>query len=95
MEEIHIKFRVGETELVEMLQLPACEFTAHYAYKNAEMNLKSTTTNGFNLRKINSVMESCGVRLTWLDCNLLYTTLESVLLNLAMGSIQCALTCLI
>ena len=39
-------------------------------------------------------MESWGVRLTWLDwetwldCNLSYTTLENVLLNLALGSIQ-------
>ena len=32
----------------------ACEFTAHYACKNAEMNLKSTTNNGFNFRIINS-----------------------------------------
>ena len=30
-----------------------CEFTAHYTCRNAEMNLKSTTTN---------------VRLTLLDC---------------------------
>ena len=33
------------------------------------MNLKSTTTNGFNFRIINSLMKSWGVRLTWLDCN--------------------------
>ena len=33
-----------------------CEFTAHYARKNADMNLKSTTTNGFNFRIINSFM---------------------------------------
>ena len=26
----------------------ACEFTAHNIYKNAEINLKSTTSNGFN-----------------------------------------------
>ena len=37
---------------------------------NAEMNLKSTTTNRFNFRIINSSMGSWGVRLTWLDCNL-------------------------
>ena len=30
----------------------ACEFTAHYAGKNAEMNLNTTTTNGFNFRII-------------------------------------------
>ena len=32
------------------------------------MNLKSTTTKGFNLWIINSLMASWGVRLTWLDC---------------------------
>ena len=32
------------------------------------MNLKSTTTNGFNFRIINSLMEFWGLRLTWLDC---------------------------
>ena len=37
-----------------------CEFTAHCASKNAEMNLKSTTTNGFNLRIINSLMALAG-----------------------------------
>ena len=36
----------------------ACDFMAHYACKNAEMNLKSTTTNGFNFQIINSLMES-------------------------------------
>ena len=29
----------------------------------------NTSTNGFNFRIINSLIESCGVRLTWLDCN--------------------------
>ena len=47
----------------------ACEFTALHACSNAEMNLKSSTTNGFNFRIINSLMESWRVRLTWLDCN--------------------------
>ena len=46
----------------------ACEFAADYACKNAEMNLKSTTNNGFNFRIINSLMESWGVHLTWPDC---------------------------
>ena len=32
-----------------------CEFTAHYACRNAEMNLKSTTTNGFTFPKIISL----------------------------------------
>ena len=40
-------------------------------YKNADMNLKSTTTNGFSFRIINSIMESWGVHLTWLDCKLI------------------------
>ena len=35
---------------------------------NAEMNLKSTTTNRFNFRIINSSMGSWGVQLTWHDC---------------------------
>ena len=34
-----------------------CEFTAHDACTNAEMNLKSATANGLNLRIINSLME--------------------------------------
>ena len=45
------------------------EFTAHYTYQNAEINLKSTTSNGFNFWIINSLMVSWGVRLTWFDCN--------------------------
>ena len=37
----------------------AGEFMAYYASKNAEVNLKSTTTDGFNFQKfINSLMES-------------------------------------
>ena len=36
--------------------------------QNAGMNLKSSTTNGFRI--INSLMESLGVRLPWLDCKL-------------------------
>ena len=39
----------------------ACEFTAYYAYRNAEMNQKSSTTNGFNFRIINSLMDFWGV----------------------------------
>ena len=46
-----------------------CEFTAYYAYRNAEINLKYSTTNGFNFRIINSLMDFWGVRLTWLDRN--------------------------
>ena len=44
-EDTFIKFK--ETELVEILWLPHVWIPAHYAY-NAEMNLKSTTTNGFH-----------------------------------------------
>ena len=47
-----------------------CEFTAHYTCKNAEINLKSTTSNGFNFWIINSLMDSWGVHLTWFDCNI-------------------------
>ena len=39
-----------------------CEFMAYCTPKNAKMNLKSTTTNGFNFQLINSLMESCGGR---------------------------------
>ena len=39
----------------------------HCASTNAEMNLKSTTSNGFNFGIINLLMASWGVRLTWLD----------------------------
>ena len=34
---------------------------AHYTSKNAEMNLKSTTTNGFNFQIINSLMDLGGM----------------------------------
>ena len=44
-EDTFIKFK--ETELVEISWLPRMWIPAHYAY-NAEMNLKSTTTNGFH-----------------------------------------------
>ena len=47
-------------QLVESPNCLACEFTVHYACKKAEMNLKSTTTNGFNFRIINLLMESWG-----------------------------------
>ena len=47
----------------------SCEFTAHYACKNEEINLKSTFTNEFNFLIINSLKESWGYAgLTWLDC---------------------------
>ena len=62
-EDIYSKFE--KTELPNYL---ACEFTAHYACRNAEMNLKSTTKNGFNFRVIHSLMGSWEVRLTWVNC---------------------------
>ena len=45
-------------------------FTAHYAYRNAALNLTPVMgmTNGFIFQIINSLIESWGVRLTWFDC---------------------------
>ena len=40
-----------------------------HARMHREMNLKCTTTNGFNFRIINTLMASWEVRLTWLNCN--------------------------
>ena len=42
---------------------------AHYACGNADC--LTGTTNGFIFQMINSLIESCGVRLTCLDCNIL------------------------
>ena len=67
-----------------------CEFPAHYARRNAEVNLKSTTTDGFIFPIIISLRKSWKggggggggwVRLTWLDLCTLYSkrdTSESV-----------------
>ena len=46
-------------------------FTAHYTCRNAALNLTPVTgtTNGFIFQIINLLIESCGVRLTCLDCN--------------------------
>ena len=46
-------------------------FTAHYACRNAALNLTPVkgTTKGFIFQIINSLIESWGVRLTWFDCN--------------------------
>ena len=48
-------------------------FTAHYASRNAALNLTPVrgTTNGFIFQNliINSFIESWGVHLTYLDCN--------------------------
>ena len=45
-------------------------FTAHYACRNAALNLTPVTgtTNGFIFQIINSLIEFWGVRLTWFDC---------------------------
>ena len=53
--------------MVELHTFFTFEFTAHYECMNAEMNLKSPTTNTFNFQIINSLTES--VSLIWLDCN--------------------------
>lgn len=45
-----------------------CEFTAPYACRNAEMNLKSTTTDGFNFQIITLLIKFLGALLTLLDC---------------------------
>jgi len=52
------------------MYIPHAWIHAHNTCRNAEMNLKSTTTNGFNFRIIKSIMESCRVPLTLLDCKL-------------------------
>ena len=46
-------------------------FIAHYACSNSDFNLTTVTgtTNGFIFQIINSLIESCGVRLTCFDCN--------------------------
>ena len=56
----------------DQIQRSSCKiFTAHYACRNAALNLTPVTamTNGFIFQIINSLIESWGVRLTWLDCN--------------------------
>ena len=49
-------------------------FTAHYACRNASLNLTPVTgtTDGFIFQIFNSLIESWGVRLTCFDCNSLY-----------------------
>ena len=53
-------------------------FTAHYACRNAALNLipVTGTTNGFIFQITNSLIESWGVRLTCLDCNRFYLLLK-------------------
>ena len=55
----------------DQIQRSSCKiFTAHYACRNAALNLTPVTgtTNGFIFQIINSLIESWGVRLTWFDC---------------------------
>ena len=53
-------------------------FTAHYACRNAALNLTpvTETTNGFIFQIINSLIESWGVRLTWFDCKKIQAILK-------------------
>ena len=56
----------------DQIQRSSCKiFTAHYACRNATLNLTPVTgtNNGFIFQIINSLIESWGVRLTWFDCN--------------------------
>ena len=70
-------------------------FTAQYACRNTDLNLAvvAGTTNGFTFQIINLLMESWGVRLTSLDCDLLkgtHLTLGevSLLMNYTTPTIQ-------
>ena len=53
-------------------------FTAHFACRNAALNLipVTGTTNRFIFQITNSLIESWGVRLTCLDCNRFYLLLK-------------------
>ena len=53
------------------------------------MNLKSTATNGFKFRAINSLVESWWVRLTWLDYNV--CTVQDN--NTCESKVVCAVYC--
>ena len=62
----------------DQIQRSSCEiFTAHYACKNADLNLTLVlgTTKGFSFQIINSLIEPWegggGVRLTSLDCKVM------------------------
>ena len=61
-------------------------FTAHYACRNAALNLTPVTgtTNGFIFQIINSLIESWGVRLTYFDCKLHKFALASNVLLLLL-----------
>ena len=64
-------------------------FTAHYACRNAALNLTPVTgtTNGFIFQIINSLIESWGVRLTWFDCKLAVSVRVVPCLDLFLGSL--------
>ena len=55
-------------------------FTAHYACRNAGLNLTPVTgtTNGFIFQIINSLIKSWGVRLTWFDCKILFSAVGGI-----------------
>ena len=71
--------------LTKYREVPLQYFTAHYASRNADLNLKLVggTTDGFIFQIITSLIESWGVRLTCFDCNIVpivVLVLESKLL---------------
>ena len=58
----------------DQIQRSSHKISAHYACKNAALNLTpptpvTGTTNGFIFQIINSLIESWGLRLTCFDCN--------------------------
>ena len=59
-EDIYFKFKKIELVEMQLHNYPAREFIAYCVCRNTELNLKSTTVNGFNFRPLNSLMESCG-----------------------------------
>ena len=63
---IFLKFDVNVFKAI--LFISSKKFTAHYACRNADLNV--AMTNGFICQIIDLLMESCGVYLTWLDCKL-------------------------
>ena len=63
---IFLKFDVNVFKAI--LFISSKKFTAHYACRNADLNV--AMTNGFTFHIVDLLMESCGVYLTWLDCKL-------------------------
>ena len=65
------KFNPFKDFLSYQIQRSSCKiFTAHYACRNADLNLTRVTgtTNGFIFQTTNSLIDPWGVRLTCLDC---------------------------